>query len=212
MAIKTIRATGTLNPNTSGATTIGSTAPLGDSDDATYVQLAAHGAAGCTAALEPLTGYESGDPITLHVRVWLPPNAAPDAYGEFFLATDAAGFDEFAGFSDGSVSGFGFHIPTVGEIVEVTAPLRLTGWGTTVPAVVAALEAGVYVDINALYDSAFTDPAGPRVHEVWIEVGEGEPEPEATGRRFHRKWPREHGRHWPRPTHQHGARRAGGYT
>lgn len=184
-----IRPTGTY-ANTGGGpfgepTIVGTQPVLADSSDASYVQ-SADNQFPYTYALETLGSYTPGSPITLHVRMSVTGDGTPvDAHGEIFIATSggvANSDDEIGGFSDGTAGGFGFAIPTVnGTIIDLSIPLNLTAWvndspsnpggPTTVDDIVAALQAGAYLDFNHLENSNWDTTPTFRVYEAWIEVG-----------------------------------------
>jgi hypothetical protein len=182
MTKKILRPTGAFTNDhpTHPATVVGSGDVLADDSDATYVQ-SDEGDFPYDAGLEVLTGYESGDAITLHIRLSVTGGGLPvDARGEVFIATSsgyANSADEIGGFSDGTAFGFGFAIPTVdGTILDIVKPLSMGAWSPSVEAdVVAALEAGAFLDFNTIVNSNWSTPPTIRVYEAWIEVGEGDP-------------------------------------
>lgn len=160
-------------------TIVGGQPVLADSSDTSYVQ-SAENQFPYTYGLQTLGSYSAGSPITLHVRVSVTGGTGEgdptDAHGEVFIATSGGvgnSADEIAGFSDGNTSGFGFNIPLVdGTIQERVVPLALGAWGgTTVADVVAALQAGAFLDFNHFENSNWDTTPIIRVYEAWIEVG-----------------------------------------
>jgi hypothetical protein len=189
MTKKILRPTGDFtNGNFDPATVVGTQPVLADNDDATYIE-STELQFPYEFGLDVLVGYETGDAITLHVRVSMTGGGAPvDGEGQVFIATSggvANSADEIAGFSDGKGSGFGFNVPQVdGTILDLVVPLSLTAWGndspsdpggpTTLADVVTALEAGAYLDVNWFNNWNWDTPPLVRLYEAWIEVGEDE--------------------------------------
>lgn len=154
MSIKVLRANGTVTRNGWTGPIVGSN-PIGDNDSATYIEqdFSAGSTLGVTVGLEPLVGYQPGDPISVAVQMdvtLVPDDPTTEGVLELFIATTPEGAepDEVAGFSDGAHSGFGFRFTVSGLW---TAPLRLAPqWDTPLDDLVAALEVGAYLDINAI--------------------------------------------------------------
>jgi len=187
---KILRADGTLTENEPGPTAIVGGIPLGDQSDSTYIDFDHTGSIGSVMAtciaLPPLVGYQLGDTISLHMRIQVFADAGFEGYGEFFIATDPGqSNNEIAGFSDGSGGGFSYSIgaEALGSIHEYTMPLQLGPWPTTLAELVSALEAGAFLDINALgWLNGANEPLY-RLYEAWIEVaGESSPPLEVPGR------------------------------
>lgn len=175
MTRKILHANGPVNDALGVGISVAGTDPLSDNDDGTYIACPYTGIMGFTVGLEPLVGYQAGDPISLHLRVGVSKGGPPldEGEGQVFIATDSAGAVEIGGFSDGMTSGFGFNIPVVaGTVIEnVVVPLRLTSWPTSLATLVAALEAGAYLDFNYLTNGNNGDVPGLFVFEAWVEVG-----------------------------------------
>lgn len=212
MAVKILPANGTFTDVDGVATIVGAQPVLADDSDATYVETPGFGQANYTVQFPPLVGYEDGDPIALHVRLSV--TGGGGGPGETFLflqtsPTDKTGASYVAQFGPAWNAPQAFT-PMDGTPVYLVLPLRVRP-DRTLADVLAALEVGAYLQVNTLSNFDFdTDPVA-RLYEAWIEVGAGEPEPEPTGKPFRRVWPREHGRVWPPPRHQHGRRTHGGY-
>jgi hypothetical protein len=202
-----LRANGTLTLGAFHPPTVVGAVPIGDDSDDTWLDFD-DDSTNTTVGID--TGTVS-EPILLHLRmqVFVDDPEAFAGEGEIFLTHDAAGTDEFAGFSDGSVSGFGFALPAgvVDGIVEFTVPLRLGPWAPTTTAdVIAALETGCFLDFNSWNWVGGSFPPTYRVYEAWI--GEEGPRPV-------RQYPRDDGlghssapRNYPPPK---AARNVGGY-
>lgn len=175
MTQKILHASGTFAANTSGATEVAG-GDLTDGSDATYIEgTSSNGVLGYTVGLQALTGYESGDPITLHIRLSLTGGGDPvDATAQVFVSPDASpDLTEVGGFSDGSDSGFGFAVPLVdGTIQDFVVPLSMGAWSTTEADVVAALEAGAFLEVNAIVNRNAPGSFVSRVYEAWVAVGE----------------------------------------
>lgn len=198
--------------NSARGSVVGAAPQIGDQSDGSYVSI--NSSAGSATVIETawerlpdwtvgltITGYET------HCRV-AALTATTDFYGDGFVSIGPmSSATVIAG-----IAGFNHASPVVGTIYETERFTSATSQMATI-----FRSADPWMRIRPAY-LVGTHGLAMAYHEVWVEVffAEDDPRdpepPEATGRRFHRKWPREHGRHWPRPTHQHGARRAGGYT
>lgn len=156
------------------APTITGSNVLEDSSDATYATWP-EGSGNATIALEIPTQEVTG-PLYLHLRMRVL-TADPVGFvgtGEVFINTLANGSSatEIASFTDGAVSGFGFNLPAgvADGIVEVVKGLNLSAWpSTTFAEVVAALEAGAYLDFNAWSWVSGDEPPTFRVYKAWVE-------------------------------------------
>jgi hypothetical protein len=157
------------------------TNPLGDEDDATYVYEDYSGFFGGSTSLPPLVGYESSDPIALHVRISTEWDGDPGTFqgvGEIHLGTTSSSDSEFASFgNDGASGGFGFYFTNENTTAELVLPLVLSPpWPSTstLAGVVSALESGAWLLVNRLdwLDGSgnTTDPV-MRLLEAWVEVG-----------------------------------------
>lgn len=218
MAKKILLPNGTLtNDNFDPATVVGGAPVLADDNDSTYIE-SVEGQFPYDLGLEVLTGYETGDLITLHVRLSVTGGGSPvDAHGEVFIATSSGNAnspDEIGGFSDGTAFGYGFAIPTVdGTILDLSVPLLMTPWSPSTEAdIVAALEAGAYLDFNRITNSNFDTEPVIRVYQAWIEVGED------AGSTYRRVFPRDDGlaggaprNYPPSKSVARGNRTSGGY-
>jgi len=175
MVTKILRPTGTLTLNTPGPINVVGTTPVGDDDFDTYMDFEPHVAA-TTVGLEPLVGYELGDPIRLYVQLSVEESEPGFAgTGEFFIATDAGqSNNEIAGFSDGSGSGYAFGIGLEVQGSLIVKNLNLTPFGTTMAELVEALEDGAFLDFNSFSWLEGSIPPVFRVYDVWIQVGEDE--------------------------------------
>lgn len=175
MTQKILHASGAFTANASGATQVGGGA-LDDSSDASYIEgTSSNGILGYTVGLDALSGYVSGDAITLHIRLSLTGDGEPvDASAQVFISPDASpDLTEVGGFSDGSDSGFGFVVPVVdGTIQDLVVPLSMGAWSTTEADVVAALEAGAFLEVNAVVNRNAPGSFVSRVYEAWVTVGE----------------------------------------
>lgn len=169
-----LRANGTFTPGGFNEPTATGAVPIGDDDDATYLDFP-QGAGNATVGIEVATGTPPSR-LDLHLRmtVLLDDPTGFVGTGEVFLNTAADGDSstEFAGFSDGAVSGFGFNVPTaaLSGTVDLAVPLNLTPWAPTSFAdVTAALAAGAYFDFNAwTWEEGVSEPTF-RVFEAWLE-------------------------------------------
>jgi len=153
-----LQANGTIDVAGTHGVIVGSGNVLADNDDATYIENSDENYFGYTVGLEPLTGYTPGDSINLHFRVSVSGGGDPlDVEAEIFIATSggvANSSDEIGGFGTGVLSDpWAFPIPANdGSIVDVVVPLGVgagTTWpDTSVEDIVAALEAGAFLDVN----------------------------------------------------------------
>lgn len=166
-------ATGTFTVNDSAATETGSGSILDDDDDTTHVD-SAEGDLGYTIGLPPLAGYYPGADLELHIRMSITGSVDPDdpdnldADAQVFITTDAAGDLPVGGFSDGTDDGMGFALTDVeGNATDYVVPLSMDAWTeTTIDDVVAALQAGAYLNVVAVNNNN-PDPAITPVVEVY---------------------------------------------
>lgn len=165
--------------NSSDATVVGGSGALADDSDETYVE-SEEGQFSYTFALTPLGAglYQPGGSINLHIRLSVSGNGGSPGSGEVFIATDDEGIDEIGGFSDGSGSGYAFPIPLVdGTIQDLVIPLRMTSWPGTTADIVAALEAGAYLDFNNISNPGWLTTPIVRVYKASVVVNvDGETE------------------------------------
>lgn len=175
MATVRILANGAYAGNGFNAPTVTGTQPVvGDDDDATYLTFP-EGGGNATVGLEIPAGTPVA-PLYLHLRMTVVVSD-PTGFagtGEVFLNTQANGSSgtEFAGFSDGAVSGFGFNLPAgvATGIVDFNVGMNLTPWSpTTFSDVVTALAAGAYLDFNAWSWTGGSFTPTFRVYEAWLE-------------------------------------------
>lgn len=218
MTVKIIRPVGTISQyDPSGTVTVVGSTPLADTSDATYIASVGDTIANVVIGLEILPSYDSGDPITLHMRLSITGDGSPvSANAQIFIATDSSvSNNEIASFTDGTSGHYAFDVPLVdGTIQDFVVPLDIVGFsGITLSDVVTALEAGAFLDINTILNVNQATPAVVTVYNAWIEVGipptcapplRRYPRPDSLGVGV--------GRHYPPPaTQQSSNRRAGGY-
>jgi hypothetical protein len=150
-------AAGAFAANDSAASEVGTGDVVADGDDATYIT-SADGDLGYTIALPLLVGYVDGSDFELHIRMSVSGDIDPDdpdnldADAQVFITTDSGGDLPVGGFSDGEDEGVGFSIDAVdGSIQDYVVPLNMDPWNDlTVDDVVAALEAGAYLNVVAV--------------------------------------------------------------
>lgn len=156
-------------------TIVGTQPVLADADDATYIE-SNEDEFPYTIGLESLVGYEVGMSINLHIRLSVTGDGDPvDAQGEVFIATEggtANSGTEIGGFSDGTALGFGFNIPLAdGTIQDLVVPLSMAAWSPNTEAdVVAALEAGAFLDFNTIDNFNWDTPPVIKVYRAWIQL------------------------------------------
>lgn len=168
-------AVGAFAANDSAASEEGTGDILADDDDLTYIT-SVDGDLGYTVGLPPLVGYVEGCRFELHIRMSVsgdvneddPDNIDADA--QVHISTDATGDDTVGGFSDGTDAGMGFAITLVdGTPVDYVVPLDLSAWvDTDLATFVAALEAGAYLNVVAVYNNNFSTTPEVRVYEAEI--------------------------------------------
>jgi len=168
-------ATGAFAANDSAASEVGTGDILADGDDASYIT-SADGDLGYTVALPSLVGYVDGAQLELHIRMSVsgdvneddPDNIDADA--QVHISTDATGDLTVGGFSDGTDAGMGFAVTLVdGTPVDYVVPLDLSAWvDTDMETFVAALAAGAYLNVVAVYNNNFSTTPEVRVYEAKI--------------------------------------------
>lgn len=168
---------GAFAANDSAASEVGTHPVLVDDDDATYIT-SDDGDLGWTVGLPPLVGYVAGSELELHIRMSISGGVSEDdpdnldADAQVHISTDAGGDFTVGGFSDGADEGMGFSLSDVdGTIVDYVVPLNMDAWvDTDIDDVVAALEAGAYLNfVGASNNNPDTTPE-VRVYEASIEV------------------------------------------
>lgn len=168
-------AEGAFAANDSAASEVGTHPVLVDDDDATYIT-SADGDLGYTVGLPPLVGYVTGATFELHIRASITGGVNPDdpdnidADAQVFITTDATGDLAVGGFSDGVDEGMGFALSSVdGTITDYVVPLSMDAWvDTDLADVVAALEAGAYLNVVAAGNNNFDTTPELRVYEASV--------------------------------------------
>lgn len=208
----------TILANGSQPTVVVGTTPFSDHDDATHVTV--YGSSGsptpprgeAVATLDTLTDPGSVTDIILTLRASA--NAAATSGGlDWVEVLNPDMSQTFLGFAFG-VS----PLPLDGAIHEVVVsaaevatniffdPSWLVTWA-------AALRSGgmlLHVGSTQGLNSTPAPDMSLTFYSFTVEVITDTVEPPA-GKPFRRVWPREHGRIWPPPRHQHGRRTVGGY-